>query len=62
MKLKLIISRDYFRTKSHPINAKDSVICILECGHKVRFKGSKEPSAKAGCLRCHNSDTQSHEQ
>jgi hypothetical protein len=50
--LQNIVSREYWRTPDHPNSAKDSVTCLLECGHSARFKGSKEPKKKAGCFIC----------
>lgn len=50
--LKKIVGKIYWRTRNHPISAKDSVTCELECGHTARFKGSNEPKEKAGCFMC----------
>ena len=52
MFLKRIVSREYYRTSSHPNNANDSVLLTLECGHVVHRKGSDEPRNKAMCREC----------
>lgn len=51
--MKKIVSRSYWRSRNHPVSAKDSVTCVLECGHRKRFKGSQEPSGDlASCIYC----------
>ena len=49
---KPIIERHYYRTSSHPENAKDSVVVTLSCGHKKHYKGSDEPRSFAVCDEC----------
>lgn len=38
-----IVKRQYYRTGSHPVGAKDSVNVTLDCGHRKHYKGSAEP-------------------
>lgn len=47
--IRTIVSRKYYRTSSHPRNAKDSVRVTLTCGCEKRYKGSEEPKRKAFC-------------
>lgn len=54
-KLKKIVKRDYYRTYSHPHNAKDSVFVTLECGCERHYKGSQEPASRARCVGLHRS-------
>lgn len=50
--LRKVVERRYYRFTNTPRGAKDTVTCVLECGHTARFKGSKEPKTKAGCYEC----------
>ena len=51
--LRKIVKREYYRTYSHPNNAKDSVIVTLECGCTKGYKGSQEPGERARCNNWH---------
>ena len=52
--LRAITGRRYYRTSSHPHNARDSVIITLSCGCEKGYKGSKEP--KGNRAYCNQSD------